>query len=181
MPSVYSNDIPKGTIQALGSSGTPEGWLLCDGSSVSRTTYANLFATIGTAFGSASGTTFNLPDLRGRFLRGWANGNTRDPDRAGRTAMATGGNTGDAVGSVQGHAFQTHSHTNSYTNNQVASGLAGLTSGQAAYDRGNGGSSQNTQHLTITINNATASGANAQASANESRPVNAYVNYIIRY
>lgn len=47
---------------------TPAKFLLCDGSSVSRTTYAALFAVIGTAFGSSSGTTFNLPDLRGKVL-----------------------------------------------------------------------------------------------------------------
>lgn len=49
----------------------PDGWLLCDGSAVSRTTYASLFATIGTSYGSGDGsTTFNLPDYRWTFLRG---------------------------------------------------------------------------------------------------------------
>lgn len=49
----------------------PTGWLLCDGTAVSRTTYANLFAVIGTTFGIGNGTTtFNLPDLRDRFVKG---------------------------------------------------------------------------------------------------------------
>lgn len=49
----------------------PEGFLLCDGQAVSRTTYADLFAVIGTTFGEGDGsTTFNLPDLRSRFVKG---------------------------------------------------------------------------------------------------------------
>ena len=56
-----------GTIIQWGSDTLPNGWLLCDGSAISRTTYADLFAVIGTSFGEGDGsTTFNLPDLRGR-------------------------------------------------------------------------------------------------------------------
>lgn len=64
-------DTPVGTIQAYASADTPTGWLTCDGSAVSRTTYAELFAVIGTSFGTGDGsTTFNIPDLRERFLEG---------------------------------------------------------------------------------------------------------------
>lgn len=64
-------DNPLGTILPFGSATIPSGWLLCDGTAISRTTYSELFAVIGTAFGSGDGsTTFNLPDLRGEFLRG---------------------------------------------------------------------------------------------------------------
>ena len=64
-------DTPVGTIQAYGSNTIPSGWLLCNGQAVSRTTYAELFEVIGTAFGVGDGsTTFNIPDLRGEFLRG---------------------------------------------------------------------------------------------------------------
>jgi hypothetical protein len=58
-----------GTISAYGGNTAPTGWLLCDGTAVSQTTYADLFAVIGCNFG-CSGGNFNLPDLRGRFLRG---------------------------------------------------------------------------------------------------------------
>lgn len=52
----------------------PNGWLVCDGSAVSRTTYSDLYSVIGTTFGKGDGsTTFNLPDLRGEFIRGWSN------------------------------------------------------------------------------------------------------------
>ena len=61
----------------------PSGWLKADGSAVSRTTFANLFAAIGVQFGTGNGsTTFNLPDLRGEFVRGWDDGRGADPSRA---------------------------------------------------------------------------------------------------
>lgn len=63
--------IPVGSIIAYGGATAPAGWLLCDGSAVSRTTYAALFAVIGTANGAGNGsTTFNLPDGRGRTVIG---------------------------------------------------------------------------------------------------------------
>ena len=62
---------PTGSIIMYGAATAPTGWLLCDGSAVSRTTYADLFAIIGTTFGVGNGsTTFNLPDLRDRFVVG---------------------------------------------------------------------------------------------------------------
>ncbi len=68
--SLYA-DNPIGTILAFGGSEIPVGWHLCDGTAVSRTAYAELFAIIGTNFGVGDGsTTFNLPDLQGEFLRG---------------------------------------------------------------------------------------------------------------
>ena len=61
----------------------PAGWLKANGEAVSRTTYATLFAAIGTTFGSGDGsTTFNLPDLRGEFMRGWDDGRGVDSGRA---------------------------------------------------------------------------------------------------
>jgi microcystin-dependent protein len=78
-------------------------YLLCDGKALDATPHAALFAAIGTAHGG-NASTFNLPDYRGRFLRGVDNGKGKDPGAAARTAMAAGGATGDAVGSVQGSA-----------------------------------------------------------------------------
>lgn len=63
--------IPTGSVISFAGQTAPEGWLLCQGQAVSRTTYAQLFAVIGTTFGSGDGsTTFNLPDLRGRVAVG---------------------------------------------------------------------------------------------------------------
>ncbi|MBR2556475.1 MAG: tail fiber protein [Aeriscardovia sp.] len=63
--------VPTGCVQAFAGSTTPAGWLLCDGSAVSRTTYAKLFAVIGTTYGTGDGsTTFNLPNLVDKFIEG---------------------------------------------------------------------------------------------------------------
>lgn len=60
-----------GFIEMYGGSSAPDGWLMCDGSAISRTTYADLFAVIGVAYGVGDGsTTFNLPDFRGIFPKG---------------------------------------------------------------------------------------------------------------
>ncbi len=94
--------VPPGAIVAYAGASAPPGWLMCDGSAVSRTEYAALFAAIGVTHGRGDGTsTFNLPDYRGRFLRGVDAGSFRDPDRASRLARSVGGQTGDAVGTLQ--------------------------------------------------------------------------------
>ena len=64
--------IPTGTIITHGSSTAPSGWLPCDGRLLSTTTYADLYSVIGNTYGSGTGS-FNLPDLRGYFVRGWDN------------------------------------------------------------------------------------------------------------
>jgi len=71
--------LPPGTLTAFGGSTAPTGWLVCDGSAISRTTYSLLFAVVGTAYGAGDGsTTFNLPDLRGRVPVGYAAGGHAD-------------------------------------------------------------------------------------------------------
>lgn len=95
--------LPAGAIQLFAMSAIPTGWLECNGSAISRTTYANLFAAIGTLYGVGNGTTtFNLPDLRGEFVRGWDNGRSADP---GRT-----------MGSNQVAANNPHTHAATATN-----------------------------------------------------------------
>jgi len=90
-----------------------QGWLLCDGRYLMRTGHAELFEAIGTANGAPNAETFNLPDLRGYFLRGVSDGTSRDPNATTRTAAAIGGNTGDAAGSVQ--QFASASPDNAFT------------------------------------------------------------------
>jgi len=76
----------------------PTGWLECNGAAISRTTYSALFAVTGTVFGVGNGsTTFNIPDFRGEFLRGWDNGKGTD--------------SGRAFGSAQTDAVQNHTHS----------------------------------------------------------------------
>jgi microcystin-dependent protein len=102
---------PSGSVMAFAGTAIPGGWLVCDGSAVSRTQYAGLFAAIGASNGAGDGvTTFQLPDYRGRFLRGVDQGSGRDPDAPGRTAPAGGGNSGDSVGSLEAEALAQHTH-----------------------------------------------------------------------
>lgn len=92
-----SRSAPPGKIAPFGQTAAPVGWLVCDGSAVSRTTYGALFNAIGTTWGVGDGaTTFNLPDCRGEFLRG------NDQGR--------GVDAGRAVGTAQAHAFAAHTH-----------------------------------------------------------------------
>lgn len=87
-----------GDIKARALSTVPAGWLECDGAAVSRTTYAALFTAIGTTYGAGDGsTTFNLPDLRGEFIRGWDHGRGVDAARA--------------LGSAQADEFKSHTHS----------------------------------------------------------------------
>ena len=101
---------PPGSVMDFAGETAPAGWLECDGSSLLRASYPALFAAIGTLHGAADGAHFNLPDHRGKFKRGWAHGTSNDPDAATRTAAATGGATGDHVGSAQGWQIQSHWH-----------------------------------------------------------------------
>jgi hypothetical protein len=73
---------PAGMVAAWARETPPIGWLDCSGQAISRTTYARLFANIGTTFGAGNGTTtFNIPDLRAEFIRGWDNGRGIDASR----------------------------------------------------------------------------------------------------
>lgn len=85
---VSGDTLPVGAIMPFGSDTVPENWLLCNGQAVSRTEYAQLFNTIGTAFGQGDGfTTFNLPDLRDRVPIG-KDTNDTDFDTLGKTGGA---------------------------------------------------------------------------------------------
>lgn len=98
--------MPTGSVIPYAGESAPDGWLLCDGAAVSRTTYAALFAVIGTTFGSGDGsTTFNLPDLRGRV----AVGVTSDAN-LGQTEGATS-YTADTAGHIlTADELAPHSH-----------------------------------------------------------------------
>jgi len=93
-----------GTVIHTARTTAPGGYLACDGSAVSRTTYADLFSAIGTTFGSGDGsTTFNVPDIRGIFVRG--------SGTHGTMAKAAGGNfAGGSVGSTSNDSTQGHWH-----------------------------------------------------------------------
>jgi len=112
---------PSGSVMYFAMSTAPTGWLKANGAAISRSTYSDLFSAIGTTFGSGDGsTTFNVPDLRGEFLRAW------DDSR--------GVDTSRVFGSAQSAANQEHGHyvgTGAFTS--AGSGYSGTTTAGDAY------------------------------------------------
>lgn len=154
---------PSGAVLAFARSTAPTGWLAADGSAVSRATYAALFTAIGTTFGAGDGsTTFNVPDLRGYFIRGVnTSGSGVDPLRTFGSTQA------DAyLNHTHGVTDPTHVHTMGSGNNFAAG--AGFGVG------GSGGSTNTTASSTgITINTSTTGGT-------ETRPKNIALLYCIK-
>jgi len=135
----------------------PTRWFEEDGTSLVRTTYQGLFNIIGTGYGAADSTHFNLPNPRGRHIRVWAHGEVTDPDRASRTAPTATGATisaGDHVGTNQSDQFKAHVHSSMVQNN-----LANAT-GSGAY--------------------ITSGGDTGSTGGNETRPINTYRMMIIK-
>ncbi len=161
---------PVGTVVAFAGDTAPSGWMLCNGSSISRTTYSALYAVVANRFGSADASNFNVPDFRGRFLRGRDGGVGRDEDRNSRAAMAASGATGDAVGSVQDDLFKSHNH--SYSDIYFSEN----TGGTGTYTNGKGSGDSDTDNEPWEIGRTSGS-----SGGNETRPENANVNYIIKY
>lgn len=108
---------PAGAVEYFAMNSAPDGWLIANGQAVSRTTYADLFAAIGTSYGAGNGTTtFNVPDLRGEFIRCLDNNKGTDPQPT------------RAVGSSQTDDFKAHVHSAGVDANS-ASGAAVITGG----------------------------------------------------
>ena len=146
--------------------GHPRIWFLPDlpgsnyidfeGQALDRVEYATLFALYGTRYGAGNGvSTFNVPDMRGMFMRVWNHGGTGDPDAASRTNRGDG-TTGDNVGTRQADEFKSHQHT--------------YTAASSTPNGGDGGSSR-------AIPSAQSTGATGGA---ETRPVNVYIRVICR-
>jgi microcystin-dependent protein len=111
---------PPSAIMAFPLTAAPAGWLKCNGAAISRTTYADLFAAVGTRFGVGDGsTTFNLPDARGEFLRGWDD--------------ARGIDAGRVLGSWQADMHAAHTHTGTTTSDAHTHTWSGTTSSAGAH------------------------------------------------
>ncbi len=173
-----------GVVMAWPMTTVPSGWLECDGSAVSRTTYASLFAVIGTSYGTGDGsTTFNLPNYQDYFLRGFDASGTEASSRTDRGD----GTTGASVGTKQASAFLRHNHTASVTDPGHTHSRTGAIYGSNT-TRGitDGGSFTGLEYAAaITYASATTgitvSVANTAAndSTSETRPKNITVKWII--
>lgn len=145
-------------------SNIPSGWLLCNGREVDRSAYPDLYAAIGTLYGPGNGsTTFNIPDLRGLFLRGINDGRVdayRDEDAASRVDYA-GTVTGDRVGTFQQDELQSHNH---------------------GYNAGVGrGCADDAADYFHAFWDWMVQYTSTDTGGTETRPKNAAVNYIIKY
>ena len=176
---------PVGSIMPFAgdASEVPVGWLLCDGSAVSRSEYATLYEVIGVAWGYGNNsTTFNLPDMRGMFLRGVSGDSGKDADAATRLPIKDGGNGGNSVGSYQGDAIRNikgsfydagESHNDAtmaqiwtppfykignYTDNRTPQQTDGSPANIVGFD------------VSLSV-----------PTGSDNRPQNVYVNYIIKY
>lgn len=172
-----------------------DGWLPCDGRSLRHVTaggqptpYSDLYGVIGENFGdgyeednSKTGD-FNLPDCRGRFLRGVDSGIGRDPNSAARTAMRHGGKVGDNPGSIQSDVYAKHSHSASGTLNALepfsnviranAEWPSGFAGGSAFDDGGSKGVSRSQRSVSVSVDDR---------GGDETRPKNLNINWIIKF
>ena len=178
--------VPTGSVHLMASTTVPSGYLKCNGAAVSRTTYADLFAEIGTAFGAGDGSsTFNVPDLRGEFVRGW------DDSR--------GVDSGRSFASSQGDNNKQHNHSASATttispsaHNHVFPGDDNLifANGQGGWtDRRTGtfnydAKSQSGNGRIYRTSDATISASTSvtvdNSAAGEARPRNIAMMYVIK-
>jgi microcystin-dependent protein len=177
------NGVPPGSIMPFAGpvNKKPDGWLICDGSSLAKTgIYQKLYEAIGTLWGDDGGN-FKIPDLRGMFLRGVNNGRTgiyADPDTR-------------SVGSFQeddnkehNHLITDPGHIHTITDPGHIHTYKGITdnTGGGAIDDAGGSGTTNTSSVTtgITINNRQ-TGITINNTGTESRPNNAAILYLIKY
>lgn len=119
---------PAGMVSQFAGASAPTGWLLCDGTAVSRATYASLFSAIGTAYGAGDGsTTFNLPNLKGRVSVG-LDGAQTEFDALGETGGSKTHTLTAAEMPSHTHVQNAHNHTqNSHNHTQNAHSHGGIT------------------------------------------------------
>jgi microcystin-dependent protein len=137
---------PTGSIMMFGSSTPPSGWVLCDGSALSRTTYSALFAILGTHYGSGDGsTTFNVPDMRNRFAQ------------HDTTAMGSKGGSGTHPHT---HTVPSHAHTLSGGNPEAIARIT-MNSGKVYMqkdDGADGWQADTNVDISGSVNNVNTSG-----------------------
>tara|TARA_R100001443_G_scaffold99186_1_gene106315 strand:+ start:160 stop:1332 length:1173 start_codon:yes stop_codon:yes gene_type:complete len=181
--------VPTGAVFCMAISTVPSGYLECNGQIVNRTTYAALFTAIGVQYGAGNGsTTFQLPDLRGEFIRGFDNGKGTD--------------SGRQIGSSQTGSFGQHLHavdlttsnktltgqlrmiSKGFQSNGQASGVFTKIGGQSSLDAQASGSatsgsvSFDASHDHTVVGNTDNTGSTS--NSNETRPRNIAMMYIIK-
>ena len=169
---------PVGSVKSFAGTSTPSGWLVCDGSAISRSTYANLFSVIGTTWGVGDGsTTFNLPDFQDAFPKGKAIADSIGGSGGANTTSIAHAHTGSTVKAMIGlidgseyivsknatwSAAATYDYIFSATGNTVTGGAGART---------------NAVDCEVSNTGAIATGV----SSIDNRPAYKNVYYIIKY
>ena len=166
--------VPTGSVHLMATTTVPSGYVKCNGAAVSRTTYADLFSTIGTAFGAGDGsTTFNVPDLRGEFVRGWDDSRGVDSGRSFATSQAdqnkSHNHTATSTVTDPGH-FHTTENFVVRSNYQEPRNLGVGTDGNA-----NNTGDTNSKTTGITVSTSI-----ANDGATDARPRNIAMMYVIK-
>jgi hypothetical protein len=199
-PGIVPSLVPSGASLPFFGTTAPSGYLLCDGTSYTTSAWPNLFAAIGYSCGG-SGANFNVPDLRGQFLRGVQGSRPSggDPESTSRTPMNTGGNSGNNPGSVQGFETSTagvsvstgisdpgHKHiqgNNVSANNGATSDPANFGASSGTTPVASDSSLTVFSAATGAYTSTATTGITATSSPSgglETRPTNAYCNFIIK-
>jgi microcystin-dependent protein len=186
--SYQSNIVPSGALMPYAGASAPTGFLLCDGSAVSRSTYATLFAALdnGNIYGAGDGSsTFNLPDLRGRVIAGQ---DDMGGASANRLTDQTGGLNGDTLGDTGGsetHTLTTaqlasHTHTFSDTDSHTVSFPRTFISGAANNSVNVDGSGERHDGGTLTVSISGTTSSTGSGSAHNNVQPTIILNYIIK-
>ena len=175
--------VPSGSVFCMAVATVPSGYLECNGDAVSRSTYSVLFAIIGTAYGTGNGSsTFNLPDLRGEFVRGFDNGRGVD--------------SGRSIASSQSSQFGQHNHNVSASSSSSVTDpghqhsmsvgfFNSVNSGGALSFKDAGTSNRiNTATTGISVSTSTSisqSNRGGTSNSSETRPRSIAMMYVIKF
>jgi len=165
--------VPSGAVFCIAVASVPSGYLECNGQSVSRTTFAALFAVIGTQYGSSSGSTFKVPDLRGEFIRGFDNGRGVDSGRSVASSQSDQNKQHNHSASSSSNVSDPgHTHTANY-------GQGNLVSSGGAFGLRDSGTANriNSNNTGISVSTSTSIGNDG---GNETRPRNIAMMYVIK-
>lgn len=172
--------VPTGSVHLMATTTAPSGYLKCNGAAVSRTTEAALFAIIGTTWGEGDGSsTFNLPDLRGEFVRGWADNGSVDSGRSFASSQSDQNKQHNHGVTDPGHNHSIndpgHIHQVQYSNSDSGDGVieesgTGLSGQEPTLSATTG----------ITINNASTGISINNHGGSEARPRNIAMMYVIK-
>ena len=177
--------VPSGAVFCIAVATVPSGYLECNGQSVSRTTFAALFAIIGTQYGASNSSTFKVPDLRGEFIRGFDNGRGVDSGRSIASSQSEQNKQHNhSASSSSSVSPSSHGHSSSKLDNNRVFGFkqSGANSDGDTSPFGSPGSIPGF-NISNLVNNTTLSVSTSTSVGNEggeNRPRNIAMMYVIK-